>query len=130
MMFGRTPVLQFDLQEEIISLEQDSEHVKKLNTYLSSMTEQARENIQKNQAKYKSRYDQHRSNPSCNINDLVLVKTLNNRGKFDIRHEGPFEIIEQLGDKIYMVQHIKKQTLVRQITVDSIIPIFERKTIN
>ncbi|CAF4604343.1 unnamed protein product, partial [Didymodactylos carnosus] len=98
MMFGRLPVLPFDHQDEMVSLEQNSEHVNKLNQYLSSLTEQAKATIKKTQEKYKSRYDDHRSNPSYNTNDLVLVKSLRNRHKFDIRHEGPFKIIQRLTD--------------------------------
>ncbi|CAF4598822.1 unnamed protein product, partial [Didymodactylos carnosus] len=101
-MFGRLPVLPFDHQDEMVSLEQDSEHVNKLNQYLSSLTEQAKATIKKTQKKYKSRYDDHRSNPSYNTNDLVLVKSLRNRHKFDIRHEGPFKIIQRLTDKTYI----------------------------
>ncbi|CAF1150375.1 unnamed protein product [Didymodactylos carnosus] len=129
MMFGRLPVLPFDHQDELVSLEQDSEHVSKLNQYLSSLTEQAKATIKKAQEKYKSRYDDHRSNPSYNTNDLVLVKSLHSRHKFDIRHEGPFKIIQRLTDKTYIVQHIKKTTMIKQITVDSIVPLFERKNI-
>ena len=130
MLFGRLPVLPFDHQDEMVSLEQDAEHVDKLNKYVSTLTEQAKQNIIKNQQQYKNRYDQHRSNPSYNSGDLVLVKTITRRQKFDARHEGPFRIIQRLTDKTYVVQHIKKPTMMKQITVDSIVPLFERRNLN
>jgi transposase InsO family protein len=126
MMYGRKPVLPFDYQNDNITISYDPEHVDKLNKFLSSLNEQAKQIIIKNQQRYKERYDTNRSEPSFNINDLVLVKTLNMRSKFDIRYEGPFKIIKQLAPKTFVVQHIKKSTLQRQVTIDVLFPIFER----
>ncbi|CAF4790407.1 unnamed protein product, partial [Rotaria sp. Silwood2] len=103
-----------------------SEHAKKLNQFLSNINEQAKINIIKNQARYKQRHDTNRSDPSYNIGDLVLVKSLNTRYKFDIRYEGPFRIIKQLTQKTFIIQHVKKPTLHRQVTTDVLLPIFER----
>ena len=61
-----------------------------------------------------------------NINDLVLVKTLNSRSKFDTRYEGPFRIIKQVTPKTFVVQHVKKSTLYRQVTSDVLLPICQR----
>ncbi|CAF4051212.1 unnamed protein product, partial [Rotaria sp. Silwood1] len=126
MMFGRLPVLPFDYQDPNVTLTHDSEHVKKLNQFLSKLNEQAKLNIIKNQERYKQHYDINRSDPLYNINDLVLVKTLNIRHKFDIRYEGPFRIIKKLTTKTFIVQHVKKTTLYRQVTTDVLIPIVER----
>ncbi|CAF1384371.1 unnamed protein product [Rotaria sordida] len=122
MMYGRSPVLPFDHQDTNVTLSYDSEHVKKLQQFLSKLNEQAKLNIIKNQ----QRYDINRSNPSYNIGDLVLVKTLNIRYKFDIRYEGPFRIIQTITPKTFIVQHVKKSTLYRQVTTDVLLPIFER----
>ncbi|CAF3051325.1 unnamed protein product [Rotaria sp. Silwood2] len=126
MMYGRTPVLPFDYQEDNVTLSYDSEHANKLNQFLQKLNEQAKIHILKNQERYKRYYDTHRSNPSYKIGDLVLVKTLNIRYKFDIRYEGPFRIIKQITEKTFIVQHIKKPTLHRQVTTDVLFPIFER----
>ncbi|CAF5008155.1 unnamed protein product [Rotaria magnacalcarata] len=99
MMDGRQATLPFDQQKEIISLTQDPEHGKKL------------EFIQ---------------NLSLKLNDLVLIKTRNIRNKFDIRYEGPFKIVKQLGIKTFIVQHVKKLTLTKQVTMDVIVPLVER----
>jgi hypothetical protein len=81
MMYGRKPVLPLDLQDDNVTISYDSEHVKKLNQFLSSLNEQAKQIIIKNQQRYKERYDTNRSDPSYKINDLILVKTLNTRSK-------------------------------------------------
>ena len=126
MMYGRSPVLPFDYQDNNVILSYDPEYTKKLTHYLSSLNEQAKHNIIKNQEQYKQRYDANRSDPTYNIGDLVLVKTLNIRYKFDIRYEGPFRIIKILTPKTFIVQHIRKPTLHRQVTTDVLLPIFER----
>jgi hypothetical protein len=130
MMYGRSPILPFDQQQPIIALIQDPRHVEKLKQYLSLLTEQAKMNIIKQQGKYKQRYDRHRANPTYKINDLVLIKTLNRRNKFDIRYEGPFQIAQQLGSKTFLVQHIQKKRWIRQVTTDVIRSLVERKNMD
>jgi len=126
MMYGRTAVLPFDHQDDLVTISHDSEHSRKLHEFLLSINSLAKEHILKQQARYKLRYDNNRSNPSYNIGDLVLVKTLHPRSKFDIRYEGPFRIIDQLTPKTFLVQHVKKLTLSRQVTTDVLLPLFER----
>ncbi|CAF1496996.1 unnamed protein product [Adineta ricciae] len=46
--------------------------------------------------------------------------------KFDLRYEDPFRIIKQKSPKTFIVQHIKKPTLQRQVTTDVLLPIFQR----
>jgi transposase InsO family protein len=74
MMYGRNPVLPFDHQDANVTLDHDPEHTQKLNRYLSTLNEQAKRNITLNQEHYKERYDKNRSDPTYNIDDLVLVK--------------------------------------------------------
>ena len=87
---------------------------------------EARLNILKSQQKYKTRYDLNRRHLLLKMGDLVLVKTRNVRNKFDIRYEGPFRIVKQVGNKTFIVQHVKKSTLSKQVTMDIIIPLVER----
>jgi transposase InsO family protein len=126
MMYGRKPVLPLDHQDVNVTLDYDPEHSKKLNEYLSSLNDQAKRNIILNQQRYKQHYDMNRSDPLFQINDLVLVKTLNIRHKFDIRYEGPFRIIKEITPKTFIIQHIRKPTLFRQVTTDVLLPIFQR----
>ena len=130
MMYGRPPVLPFDQRQPIVTLTDDSKHIEKLKQHLSNLTDTARNNIINQQHKYKERYDRHRRNPSYNINDLVLVKVLNQRNKFDIRYEGPYRIVQQIGTKTFLVKHVKKHTLVRQVTVDVLASLYERRAID
>ncbi|CAF4371105.1 unnamed protein product, partial [Rotaria magnacalcarata] len=126
IMHGRQATLPFDQQDAIISLTQDPEHHQQIKTYIGKLEEEARKNILKSQQQYKIRYDLNRQNLLLKIDDLVLVKTRNARNKFDIRYEGPFKIIKQLGIKTFIVQHVKKLTLTRQVTMDIIVPLVER----
>ncbi|CAF2136424.1 unnamed protein product [Rotaria magnacalcarata] len=127
LMYGRLPILPFDQQQPIVTLSQDPEHVNKLKQYLSSLTAHAKSSILKQQKKYKERYDRHRTNPVYKLDDLVLIQALTRRNKLDIRYEGPFRIVQQLGTKTFIVKHIKKPTLVRQVTSDVIRPLCERR---
>ncbi|CAF1509812.1 unnamed protein product [Adineta ricciae] len=129
-MHGRQATLPFDQQQALISLTQDVEQGKKLQNYLEKLTNEARKDIQRAQQRYKTRYDQHWQELSLKINDLVLIKTRNMRRKFDIRYEGPFRITEQLGRKTFMVQHVKKTILMKQVTMDIIVPLVERWNLN
>ena len=104
----------FDQQQALITFTQDSEHDKKINDYLEKLTNEARVNILKSQRQYKTRYDLNRQDSSLKINDLVLIKTMNRRNTFDVRYEGPFKVIKQIGRKTFIVQHVKKLTLSRR----------------
>ena len=126
MMHGRQATLPFDQQQALITLTQDVEHGKKLQNYLEKLVDEARKNIQQAQKQYNSRYNQHRQELSLKINDLVLIKTRNMRSKFDVRYEGPFQVTKQLGRKTFIVQHVKKTTLTKQVTMDVIVPLVER----
>jgi hypothetical protein len=130
MMHGRQATLPFDQQQALISFTQDPEHGQKIKDYLDKLAKEAQKNIQKSQKQYKARYDLHRQELVLKINDLVLVKTRNVRNKFDIRYEGPFRIIKQLGSKTFIVQHVKKITLTKQVTMDVIVPLVERWNLN
>ncbi|CAF3979578.1 unnamed protein product [Rotaria sp. Silwood1] len=126
MMHGQQATLPFDQQNNIILLIQDPKQSQKIRIYLEKLVREAWNNIIKNQQQYKARYDSHRQDLLLKINDLVLVKTRNVRNKFDIRYEGPFRIIKQLGIKTFIVQHVKKLALTKQVTMDVIVPLVER----
>jgi hypothetical protein len=128
LMYGRSPVLPCDPQNPLVSLQIDPQHLTKLHQHISSLTTTAQHHLRSAQKIYKTRFDAHRSNPSYAINDLVLIKTFKTRHKFDIRHEGPFRIIQRLTDKTYIVQHVHLHHLTRQVTVDSIIPLISRSS--
>ncbi len=124
LMHGRPATLPFDPQPSTISITHDPQHQQKLTDHLSNIIKVARQNILEHQQRYRTRYDLHRSNPVYKIDDLVLVKTIGNRQKLDIRYEGPYRIIDYSARKTYLVQHVRQPTLTRQVTVDSLIPLF------
>ncbi|CAF1362730.1 unnamed protein product [Didymodactylos carnosus] len=126
MIYGREPKLPFDHQHPLVSIQQDPDHLNKLSSYLTSMVKEAQKNILEQQQKSKNRYDRNRSDPQYRIGDLVLIKKINARNKFDIRNEGPFRIIEKLAQKTYVVQHVKNLDIKRQVISDVIVPLFER----
>ena len=126
MMHGRQAILPFDQQQPVISLAQDPTHGQKLKNYLNQLVDDAREHIIRRQNQYKARYDQHRYEPVLKTNDLVLVKTTDVRRKFDVRYEGPYRVVQQIGSKTFIVQHVKKPTLNKQVTIDTIIPLVKR----
>ena len=92
MMYGRQPTLPFDHQHDNVSLDQNPTHVERLKNYLSSVNQLAKQNILINQRRYKQQYDTNRSNFSHKVGEIVLIKTLNPRSKFDIRYERLFRI--------------------------------------
>ncbi|CAF1440539.1 unnamed protein product [Rotaria sordida] len=53
IMYGRTPILPLDYQENDVTISHDSEHEKNLNQFLTKLNKQARINIIKNQERYK-----------------------------------------------------------------------------
>lgn len=129
LIYGRSPILPFDQQPPLVALEEVSQYKQKMDNYVSTLTQQARNNIYTQQMKYKQRYDQHRTDPIHKVGDLVLIKVLNQRNKFDIRYQGPFRIIQQLGQKTYVVEDITNSTIVRQVTSDIMWSIIERRNV-
>jgi hypothetical protein len=104
-MYGRSPVFPSDPQHQLVSLPHDPHYSKKLSEHISNLTDITKRNITITQQRYKSRFDTNRYNPVYKINEIVLIKTVHPRHKFDIRHEGPYRIIQRLGDKTYLVEH-------------------------
>lgn len=129
MMYGRSPILPFDHQDSLVKLPGDPEFIPKLKTYVDTLTQDARKNILQQQQRYKERYDRNRTNPKYKINDLVLIKSLNRHHKFDIKYEGPFQIKQQIGKKTFIVMQVNNPALIRQVTIDVIIPLHQRKNV-
>ena len=125
-MYGRSPILPCDPQNPMLSFQFDPTHVAKLNNYVSSLSTTARHNISLAQSFSKSTYDRNRSDPSYQIKDIVLLRNIPRRYKFDVRYEGPYRIMKRINHKTYVLQHIRLQHIVRQVTVDSILPLFDR----
>lgn len=128
LMYGRSPVLPCDPQTSVVSFQNHSDYLEQSNQHLSSLTTAAHQHITKAQKHSKSHYDRYRSNPTYQINDLVLLRNTHRRYKFDIRYEGPYRVIQRIHPKTYIVQHLHTQRCIRQVTVDSIVPLIDRHT--
>jgi transposase InsO family protein len=126
LMFGRPPVLPCDPQQPMVSFPSHSAYLTESRQHLVSLTTRARNQATVAQNSSKSRYDQHRSKPSYNINDLVLLRNIHRRRQLDVRYEGPYRILHRLRDKTYVVEHIHLPRCIRQVTVDSMIPLLDR----
>ena len=126
LMYGRSPVLPFDTQNSVVSLPQPSEYMSNVHQYKSHLMKIVMHNIVDTQHRYKSQFDINRANPTYGIDDLVLLKNIRRRHKFDVRYEGPFRIINRLASKTYIVQHVKLPDYIRQVTVDLLIPLSTR----
>ena len=126
LMYGRSPVLPCDSQASMVSLDTDPYYADRVRQHVTSVSQTARDNITLAHTSSKTRYDAHRSNPSYEVNDIVLVKNIHRRYKFDVRYEGPFRILRRTSPKTYVVQHVHLSNIVRTVTVDSIAPLFSR----
>jgi hypothetical protein len=129
LMYGRSPVLPCDPQNPIVSLQADPRYVSRLMEHVSSLSRTAHDNISKAQSSSKLRYDEHRSNPSYQVNDIVLIRNLHRRYKFDVRFEGPYRVVRRTAQKTYVVQHVHLHHVIRTVTVDSIAPLLARSLV-
>lgn len=85
--------------------------------YASSLSDHARRNASSVQ----------RLAPSYSIIDLVLLRNLHRSHKLDVRDEGPYRIPQRLSSKTFVVEHVHQRSRVPQVTVDSLIPLLERR---
>lgn len=126
LMYGRNPVLPCDPQNPLVSLPDIHNYSNDIRRYISSLGDTARSNTLLSQRASKTRYDAHRPNPIFNLNDLVLIRNIHRRYKFDIRFEGPYRIQQRLNPKTYLVQHVHSNHITRQVTVDCLVPLLTR----
>ena len=129
LMYGRSPMLPCDPQNPIVSLQSDLHDVAKLHQHVTSLSRTAHDNVSLAQASSKVRYDEHRSDPSYQANDIMLIRNLRRRYKFDVRFEGPYRVVRRTDHKTYVVQHVHLHHIVRTVTVDSIASLFARSLI-
>ena len=128
-MYGRSPVLPCNPQTPIVSLQADPRYVSRLMEHVSSLSCTAHHNISKVQSSSTLRYDEHRWNPSCRVNDIVLIRNLHRRYKFDVRFETPYHVERRTAQKTYVVQHVHLHHVIHTVTIDSIAPLFVRSLV-
>ncbi|CAF4800230.1 unnamed protein product, partial [Rotaria sp. Silwood2] len=97
IMHKRQVTLPFNRSNKIVSLSQDTEHRKTIKTYFGNFVNEARNNITKDEHEFKAQYDLYRQDIVLKVNYLMLVKTGSILNTFDMKYEGLFKIIKQLG---------------------------------
>jgi hypothetical protein len=63
--------------------------------------------------------------PKYNQGDLIWVKVLSNRSKFDSRFHGPFTIIKRINDVKYIIEHTEMHYQ-QEEHVNNFIPFYDR----
>ncbi|CAF0976838.1 unnamed protein product [Didymodactylos carnosus] len=119
LMYGRQPVLPFDQQSPVVSLEQDPQHLNKLTQYLSQITDEARQNIIHSQQQYKTRYDSNRTNPEYDMGDLL--KNHQYAVAYPPFRPPPYDaiFINKLTSKTQLNELIQRAATINHYTVDT-----------
>jgi hypothetical protein len=105
-MFARQPRFVLDLPSPPLAQPVAPQYVPLMRVFIQDATIAARENIVRHQRIAKLRYDRHRSDPEHSIGRTVLIRNrATSMNKFSPRFVGPYTIVKQLHDKLYLVQH-------------------------
>ena len=123
LMFARAPRFVLDLPSPVVDQPIAQQYVPLMRDFIQHATIAARANIVHHQRVTKLRYDHHRSNPLHSIGQTVLIRNRAiSMNKFSPRFIGPYTIVKQLHDKLYLVQHHRSGTQTR-VLVNDIRPI-------
>lgn len=85
----------------------------------------ARMNIQRNHLMSKQRYCHGRKHPVFSTGDLVWIRVLTHRSKFDSRFHGPFITLQRINDVKYISKHIELDYQ-QEEHVSNFIPFYDR----
>jgi len=125
LAFNRCPISPFDPPSSMISMTRPNDYWGKANRFKKLAIQAARMNIRQSQSMSKRRYDKGRADPIYKQGDLVWVRVLSGRSKFDSRFHGPFTIIERINDVKYTIEHAEDHY--RQVEhVNNFIPFYAR----
>ena len=102
--FARCPKSPFDGISPTINLPAAHTFTPYLKRVRHLLTTHARQNISAQQSRWRQRYDQHRSNPSYQIGDLVYVAVMSGRTKLDSRRLGPCSVVKVSGTQTYFIR--------------------------
>jgi len=126
LAFGRRLISPFEPLSSSVSMVKPHEYWEMATRFRKLAIRAAQINIRHNQLMSQQRYDNGRSNPKYNQNDLVWVRVLSNRSKLDSRFHGPFIIIKRINDVKYIIEHIEMHYR-QQEHVNNFIPFYDRK---
>ena len=122
LQFGREPRLPPDKPPEQYVFHRPNDYYCQLKKSLSIAHQCARSRIIFDQARYKQRYDQRRSDPQYEINDQVLTKLQGGRSKLDPRYSLHVNIIVKKQHPVYWVRENSSQQII-QVHVNDIRPL-------
>ena len=108
-MYGRDPILPFDVPRQITQLSSVNDYYNQLVRFLQQVKSSAWYNIKQQQNIYKRTYDTDRQDLSpLKPGQLVLLKQMmiKNLRKFSPKYYGPFRVIRQLGRLNYEMKHV------------------------
>ena len=119
LMFARDPRFVLDLPLPPVDPLMAQDYVPLMRDYVHHATIASRHNILHHQRIAKSRYDRHRSNPQHPPGRIVLIRNrMPSMNKFSPKFIGPFTIIEQVHDKLYVVQNNRTGIQTRALVSD------------
>ena len=119
LMFARASRFVLDLPSPMVAQPIAQQYVPLMRDFIQHGTIAARANIVHHQRVAKLRYDRHRSNPIHSIGQTVLIRNhAISMNKFSPRFIGPYTIVKQLHDKLYLVQHYRSVTQTRVLVSD------------
>ena len=126
LAFNRRLISPFETKPSTIQLWKPHDYWEMANQFRQVAIRAAQANIVQNQILSKRRYDSGRANPHYNEGDLVWVKVLTNRSKFDCRFHGPFTIIKKINDVKYIIEHTEELYTTEE-HVNNFLPFYDRK---
>ena len=125
LAFNRHLVSPFETSSSTVVMLKPHDYWEVANRFKTLALRTARMNIQRNHLLSKQRYDHGRKHPIFNTGDLVWVRVLTHRSKFDSRFHGPFIILQRINDVKYIIKHIELDYQ-QEEHVNNFIPFYER----
>ncbi|XP_025016786.1 uncharacterized protein LOC112538932 [Tetranychus urticae] len=105
LLYGREPTLPIDLKINPDNRElRLSDYVEFIHNEWTTVKEQARMNSDESKEKQSKNYERRRRLRTFSIGDLVLYEKQVRSNKLDSKYEGPYEIIEKIGETTYLVR--------------------------
>jgi len=125
LAFNRRLVSPFEPPTSTIIMAKPHDYWELANQFKQVAIRTARTNILHAQKLSKQRYDKGRANPQYDVGDMVWVKVLTGRSKFDARFHGPFLITQRINEVKYGIRHME-MNYQREEHVNNFIPFYDR----
>lgn len=104
IMFTRENQLLMDPKQLKVSLMKPNQYYDKVKHARKLIIDQVKQRIQQCSKSAKKRYDLNRPDPIYQKNDLVLIRVVNKKSKWQEKFEGPYRVIDQIGPATFIVR--------------------------